>query len=325
MNIGNESPPAVNTQMDKPSWAKNVLEQDRIELAMQVMAFLYEHAPRVRAILIRPHEKIPLERDWATRNNYPVNSSVVLNHIINGGNHGWIHTSGMSCGIDGDTAEIREAALSLGDTMEWSTGTPGHYCEVFLIKDRPVGNIPLTDGAYIRGKGGQNVAPGSIHPNGNIYGSTLLHMVPPVEVTKAELLEAFRPFIVGTEKMDKKPQPATHKPLSPDSLQLKDLVDLSGLRQHGSLFQGPHPVHGSTTGSNFVVDIGKNLWHCFRHGTGGGPLQWIAVSTGIISCVESVLGKIKGDLFWAVVAAAHDYYGLSFEKAAEILKVAQDE
>ncbi|OWP55327.1 MAG: hypothetical protein B2I17_10045 [Thermoplasmatales archaeon B_DKE] len=301
------------------NWEIKISTQGRVDIAKQAMAYLHEYAPRIRAIRIKAREKVPLELDWTSRNNYPVNSEVVLKHVQKGGNYGIAHPSGLSCAIDGDTPKIRAAALSLGDTMEWNTGTPGHYCEVFLIKDAPIGNIPLVDGAYIRGKGGQNLGPGSIHPNGNVYGAELLHLVPPVMVTKAELLEVFRSFIVGTEKLDNAPK-STHKGQNaPASLLMKDLVDVASFKQIGSAYQGSHPVHGSETGSNFRVDLDQNVWHCFRHGTGGGPLQWIAVSTGVISCEESVPGKVKGDLFWEVIAAAHNQYGLSYEALVKAL------
>ena len=75
-----------------------------------------------------------------------------------------------------------------------------------------------------------------------------------------------------------------------------------------------------TTGNNFVVDFETNQWYCFRHGTGGGPLQWIAVATGVIGCEESYPGKIKGDLFWRIIAAAHNQYGLGYDRLAEALR-----
>src|SRR5208337_2191774 len=40
--------------------------------------------------------------------------------------------------------------------------------------------------------------------------------------------------------------------------------------------QGKHPVHGSTTGMNFAINKGKNVWHCWRHDIGGDPVAWIA-------------------------------------------------
>ncbi len=296
-----------------------VFQNERIEIARKTMAVL-QYSPRIRAILVKPYDKSPFEHAWQISCNYPVTSTYVLNHLVRGGNWGLMHPAGMSVGIDGDTPEIRAAALSLGDTLEWNTGKAGHFCEVFLIKDEQVGNIPLIDGAYIRGKGGQNLGPGSIHPNGNIYGRTYLHLVPPVTVTKSELLKAFRPYIIGKEKLSKNESKTEYKqPINPASLTMRDLVDVSGFKQNGSKFQGAHPVHGSTTGTNFLVDFDLNEWVCFRHNTGGGPLQWIAVATGVIGCNESVPGKIKGDLFWKVIAAAHNQYKLSYDRLAEAL------
>ena len=297
----------------------NIFHAERIEIARKAMTVL-QYSPRIRAILVKTHDKISMEHAWQSENNYPVTSTYVLNHLVRGGNWGLMHPAGMSVGIDDDNAEIRKVVLSIGNTFSYNTGKPGHFCDIFIIEDEPVGNIPLIDGAYIRGKGGQNLAPGSIHPNGNVYGSTYFNLVPPLKIKKSELLKKFAPVIIGKEKLGKnESMPEYKKPINPESLEMKDLVDVSGFKQNGSKFQGPHPVHGSTTGSNFLVDLDLNAWHCFRHGTGGGPLQWIAVSTGAISCEESTPGKIKGDLFWQVIAAAHNEYKLSYDRLAEAL------
>jgi len=55
----------------------------------------------------------------------------------------------------------------------------------------------------------------------------------------------------------------------------------------GSELRGPHPVHGSTTGTNFSVN--DDVWYCHREGhkTGGGILEWIAVDEGIVGCGEA--------------------------------------
>ncbi|MGE9810277.1 bifunctional DNA primase/polymerase [Ferroplasma acidiphilum] len=312
--------PINSSYSTRNNTTKNInFSADRIGIAAKFIDFMPNY-PRVRAIKVKPKSKEPLELNWQKINNYSVKSTHVLNHLMNGGNWGLVHPSGMSCAIDGDIPEIRAAALSLGNTLEWNTGTPGHYCELFLIKDEPVGNIPLKDGAYIRGKGGQNLGPGSIHPNGNIYGDIYLHLVPPLEVTKAELLDSLNPFIEGKEKIAKNySKPDYQNQLNPNFLTMKDLVDVTGFKQNGSKFQGPHPIHGSTTGTNFVVDLTSNQWICFRHDTGGGPLQWIAVSTGVIACEESTPGKVKGDIFWRTIAAAHDTYSLSYKQLVAAL------
>ncbi len=62
----------------------------------------------------------------------------------------------------------------------------------------------------------------------------------------------------------------------------------------GDEIRGSHPVHGSTTGQNFTVNPGDNSWHCFRCGTGGGPLEWIAVEAEIIDCSEARPGCLQG-------------------------------
>lgn len=289
----------------------------RLGIAKKFIDFMSDY-PRRRAILIKPHEKIPAEPEWQKKNNYKINDNKVLNYIKAGGNHANIDPSGMSVDIDEDTEEIRNAVLSLGDTTEWNTGTPGHYCAFLLLKDKPIGNIPLRDGGYIRGRGGQNLSPGSTHPNGKTYGGAYLHLVPPLSVTKLELLEKLKPFIVGNENLFKNKLTEYRKPINPDSLAMRDLVNVSGFKQSGTKYRGSHPLHGSTTGTNFVIDFQENTWHCFRHGSGGGPIQWIAVSAGIIHCAESVPGKIRGELFWRVIAEAHNTYGLSYPELAGI-------
>lgn len=50
------------------------------------------------------------------------------------------------------------------------------------------------------------------------------------------------------------------------------LSALTGVDGHG-----PHPIYGSTTGSN--LSVSGNQWYCWHAGSqgGGGPLEWIAV------------------------------------------------
>jgi len=79
---------------------------------------------------------------------------------------------------------------------------------------------------------------------------------------------------------------------------ITDVIDISKLRQIGTYeFQGEHPVHGSTTGHNFCVNIKKNVWHCFRCNSGGGPLSWLAVKHGLIECHQAQKGTLRGELF----------------------------
>ena len=51
--------------------------------------------------------------------------------------------------------------------------------------------------------------------------------------------------------------------------------------------EGEHPIHGSSTGSNFAVTADGRWWYCRRHETGGGLAKAVAVAKGIIDCSEA--------------------------------------
>ncbi|MEM2619562.1 MAG: hypothetical protein QW356_08840, partial [Candidatus Hadarchaeales archaeon] len=71
--------------------------------------------------------------------------------------------------------------------------------------------------------------------------------------------------------------------------------DLTKLKWTGDQFQGPHPVHGSTTMKNFTLHPTKG-WHCFRHWRGGGPLSLAALMAGLIRCEEVAPGCLEGKM-----------------------------
>src|SRR5208337_1903015 len=77
----------------------------------------------------------------------------------------------------------------------------------------------------------------------------------------------------------------------------------------GSEIKGAHPIHGSTTGSNLMINTQKNIWHCMRCGTGGGIALAIAVSQDLIQCHEAVPGVLRGKLFSEVLDIAKERYG----------------
>ena len=271
---------------------------------------------RFQCLKILPHRKEPLEKAWTTINHYPFNSAEIDNWIRHGGNYGIFCPNGDCCFVDADTEEIQETLDSSLSTYWYSTGKEGHRQYVYGISDPPIKNIPLRDGAYIKGQNGYAVGPGSIHPNGTIYGLSK-SKYPVRTVTKGELLEVLRPFMVRSTESKEKPR-IRRENLT--WLSLADLIDLSSFRHFGTQYQGPHPIHGSKTGVNLSVDLDRNLWHCFRHDSGGSVLEWIAVSEGVIDCSEAVPGVLRGDRFWQVLEIAHEKYGLSKEIAAKMIK-----
>ncbi len=272
--------------------------------------------PKFRCIKLLPHRKEPLEKAWTTINNYPFDSPEIEEWIENGGNFGIFCPLGDCCFVDADTKEIQATLDSSLSTYWYSTGREGHRQYVYGINDPPIKNIPLKDGAYVKGQNGYAVGPGSIHPNGTIYGLSK-SKYPIRTLTKAELLEVLRPFMVRSTESKEKPR-IRRENLT--WLSLADLIDLSSFRHFGTQYQGPHPIHGSKTGVNLSVDLDRNLWHCFRHDSGGSVLEWIAVSEGVIDCSEAVPGVLRGDRFWQVLEIAHEKYGLSKEIAAKMIK-----
>jgi hypothetical protein len=272
--------------------------------------------PRFRCLKILPHQKNPLEKGWTTARNYPLNDPEIEDWIRNGGNFGMFCPLGDCCFVDADTEEIQETLDSSLSTYWYSTGREGHRQYVYGILDPPIKNIPLRDGAYIKGQNGYAVGPGSIHPNGTIYGLTK-SKYPIRTVTKGELLEVLRPFMVRATQSKEKPKV---KRESIAWLSLADLIDLSNFKHFGNQYQGPHPIHGSETGVNLSVDIQKNVWHCFRHDSGGSVLEWIAIQEGIIDCADAIPGTLRGDRFWKVLEVANRKYGLKSETAAKMLK-----
>lgn len=249
---------------------------------------------------------------------YSCSSPEVQAWIDAGYNVAGTSLTGFAVFIDGDSQTVRDTIESRWNTTYWNTGKPGHRNYLLFLEDEPIdGPIPFKDEfeGYLKTRKGYSVIPPSIHPNGRQYGEEF-HDVPVAIVKKAELLEVLRPFF---KKEKSNAQTREYEKPNIDSLRLQDMIDLSGFRFTGRYYQGPHPVHGSSTGSNLEVNTDTNLWYCLRHGTGGSVLEWIAVSEGIIDCQESEKGAIRGLKFWETIARAHDRYGLSFDKASEII------
>jgi hypothetical protein len=154
--------------------------------------------PNIRLIKVRRNGKEAIERGWQTVSNYGARSQVILEWIRSGGNYGLTCPFGFCCFVDADTKEIQNALDSqLPRTSRWSTGKEGHFQYAYFIEEEPIGCIPLKDGAYIKGKGGYALGPGSVHPNGTVYGSREIRDVPMAIVKKSELLDVLDGFLIS--------------------------------------------------------------------------------------------------------------------------------
>jgi hypothetical protein len=74
-------------------------------------------------------------------------------------------------------------------------------------------------------------------------------------------------------------------------------------------WHGAHPTHGSSTGVNLDVNLGKGLWHCWRHGTGGDALSLLAVCEGLVACEDLQPGALDGAIFPQLLACARTRFG----------------
>lgn len=112
------------------------------------------------------------------------------------------------------------------------------------------------------------------------------------------------------EEINKKSQGGQY--LEFEGKKLVDLIDTTSFKKNGNKLQGSHPIHGSTTGSNFCMDTTRDIWFCFRHANGGGILQYIAMKEGLIGCGD--MQDLKGNLFKEVIKLAEEKYGVTVRK-----------
>jgi len=256
--------------------------------------------PEFRFVKIRVKEKGPFEQKWQDTANYPFDSNELLAWISCGNNYGVVCGRGHLAVIDCDRDDVSQAVLSeLPETFSVQTGSgKWHYYYFVPDLDAPIRLFDDTKKNIgdVRFTGQQVVGPGSIHPCGNYYR---VHNGRDIATIRAEQLRcALRQFIPDSDKTE------PYEPKSPEDsleipLKITDVIPLENLKFFPARgeYQGAHPIHGSEGGSNFTVNPDKNIWHCFRCGTGGGPLQWIAVKNGLLTCAECKKGALKGEKF----------------------------
>lgn len=181
-----------------------------------------------------------------------------------------------------------------------------------------IGHIRGTGDA--KGRGGMVVGPGSLHPSGVRY--KVIKDVPIASLPK-EVLEKIKLILSKpiTHSQSKRKDKANSRKKSNkqsnktsrdynfvnDLIKIKDIaMPANPIRDDGTEIQGSHPLHGSETGSNFSINTEKNVWHCFRCESGGGPLEWIAVEAGLINCSDARPGCLRGELFKQVLDIARE-------------------
>ena len=310
------------------------LRSDRPSKRIAIPCQLSKHNG-LKYVLLKNRNKIPIERDWQGRNNYSANSPKLLEHIAAGKNYGIACGYGGLIVFDSDNEDrLQELGVfeKLARTFTVQTGGGGthryYLCPEWGLKkilldpdlrDLRHPDKPLHLGE-IQCKGQQVVGPGSIHPNGNRY--EVVDDSEIATISKKLLLEAIAGVKTSEKRQKAKVQKAqkTQKPEKSnehrmpsfcDEIKIQDIAWPGGDVQkregrNGMEYFGSHPMHGSTTGKNFHINVDKNTWYCHRCGSGGGPLEWLAVKSGFISCGEAGPGCLRGELFRRVLDVARE-------------------
>jgi len=231
--------------------------------------------------------------------------------LAKGGNYGVVCGYGVIV-IEADDPKI-EVAVRQKLPPTFTVLSPGHQAPHFYFLCSMEECKPLIDPeskekeniGHIKAQGGMVVGPGSIHPNGDVY--RIVKDLPLAQVTPQQVREALKPYLIPEEQITRVEAAARlEKRETQVDLDILQAVPLAGLKRLGDEYYGIHPVHGSETGRNFWVNPRKNCWHCFRHGTGGGPLLWLAVEEGIIRCEEAGPGALRGEVFKRVLDKARE-------------------
>lgn len=238
-------------------------------------------------------------KGWQKKENLmEANDPRLQAHLKNGGNYGVVGGFGLVM-ADADIPEIKQILKEkLPETyMIESPGSHGWHAyflcgleKAIKLKDKEGKNA-----GDIQGPGKMVVGPNSNHPNGGVY--KVVKDIPFARVTAKELREALKDWITKEESTQTEPPARQKKAENQIDLNISQVVSLIGLQKRGNEYSGSHPVHGSTGKNNFTVNTSKNVWHCFRHDTGGGPLLWLAVKHGIIECSQAVPGVLRGEKF----------------------------
>jgi P4 family phage/plasmid primase-like protien len=284
--------------------------------------------PGARFTVIINGQKKPEGKDWAGVNgaNYAINDPPLAGYLAEG------HNYGVLCGVAGitvadidDPAALEELGIMqrIPSTMQVKTGRGGKHVYIDcpeldhqiglyhpILKDSDGDPLHLGE---IQSLGQQVVGPGSIHPNGNRYES--LNDAPILKISKADLLKIFDGLILtGINDPAEEPRKSAERRSNTGGSSLGDLINIDAVAwpkdikgRSGSEVIGTHPLHGSNSGKNFAVNTSKNCWHCFRHKSGGGPLEWLAIEGGLISCKDAKTGCLDDKAtFKAVLQIARD-------------------
>lgn len=207
---------------------------------------------------------------------------------------------------------------ALPDTRIVNTGRGYHFYFCNWMDHVKSGTL---DGAeypeiHIKGEGGYTILPPSRHYTGRRYAYA----------NKNDPVDAPDWLLNLVKQPERSPIKATtelKKNLSaiPITAILNE-KELSCLRAcSGGILRGSHPWHGSTTGTNFQIDVVKGEWYCWRHQAWGRLLEMVAMKSGLATCENftrrgRTINVLSGKNYEKVIGFCFDY-GIKPEDLAQ--------
>ena len=247
---------------------------------------LQQHNYRFCKVLKR--DKKAFEKGW--HQGYDYMDEAFVEHVEAwGGNYGVITSHGGICILDLDNQEAIEAIepmLPRTFTVKTSKGKHYYYTTTENARKLVLKTKGIHLGELQAGKTFYVVGPNSTHPSGHRY--EVCDPTPIAHVPFSKFLMMFQGLY--PPKITRLPKPKMHYESDVNFSIAK--IAPTNLKPRGGEFQGPHPVHGSTTGQNFSINTMKNCWCCYRCMAGGGPLKLLALMEGIIhDCTDDIGGE----------------------------------
>ncbi len=268
-----------------------------------------------RFIKIRKREKKALESGFLKDKNYTADDPELISWLEEGGNYGVLGSKNLII-VENDRDELLAGLGQLPETFTVQSGSGRGLHSYYICDADTAENLILANPSdrndnwgNIQAAGKFVVGAGSIHPSGGTY--TTVKDIPVARISFNDVKTIFGGYIrkkLVLDAAEVRRSYGNHGAIF-DSVSLADVgcwpQNPSAPNDAGEVY-GTHPIHGSTGGQNFFVNHRKNVFKCFRCDSGGGPLEWLAISEGLISCEQAGPGCLRGDLFKKVLEIARE-------------------
>ena len=152
------------------------------------------------------------------------------------------------------------------------------------IKDKIVDGQPAFNGIEIYEDGPRHLT---------VTGLWLSEYPTELENRTLQLKEIVKPFL--EQKKLIKDKIVNNEGSKLPCIDILKVINTSGFEQSGQELVGPHPIFGSTTGTNLNVNPSSNVWYYWHAGDecGGDPWLWLAAECGAIEWSDCRPGALK--------------------------------